>query len=461
MGNLVKTRLKPMLALAILVAGARAEDSTGVRFDEFKARMAMEFGHVVRGEFRTAGTHSEPIRNLALNRNIVFLEQSGQFNEAWEFKAGLMGVLWWPYTPIAGPPGTRTMRVEPKLSILTARKIFDPAEADSYVEAGFFPYKYNRDAWNLGEYLYRSGTYPGSLWTNDGYQLMDHAAYDAYGVHARFSNFGGNLTHDFNFFTEAATDPIGDITPAYELSFNHPVFQFGFGAAYNRGLSYRPSQTRPKDDANSYIEVQADPAKGIAYYKGPFLGAPIAIQGDTTRPFAVLHNWTQRGLKLMGRAALDLGFLIPEASRSPEDLRLYAEVAVLGWENQPYFYEKRSERIPIMLGVNLPTFRILDLVAFQAEYYNAQFNDTYYYNIGSLPIWKVENYQTRDQESYKKSPWRWSLYGRKSFNRIVNIHAQVASDHLRLREATNAFTEYELTLYPRNWYYLVRMEIGI
>lgn len=458
-------RLLPWLLLWTCTA-ARAEASTPVpeptvEFDEFKARMALEFGHLVRGEFRTGGTFAEPIRNLGLNRNIVFLEQSGSLGDRWSFDAGLMGVLWWPYTNTAGPPGTRTMRVEPRLSVLSAMRAFGDRRDSSYLRLGYFPYKYNPDARNLGEYLYRSGTYPGNVVTSDGYQLMDHAAYDALGAQVRISAFGGILTHDFNVFAEPVIDPVGDLTPAYEMSFSVPIVQLGLGAAYNRGLAYHPSQSRPRDLANSYIEAQADPAAGRAYYLGPFLGAPVSVQGDTTQPFRVLHRWTQRGLKLMGRAALDLGFLLPESLRSPGDLRIYVEAAVLGWENQPYFYEKRSQRIPVMAGINIPAFKALDLLSFQAEYYNSPFNDTYYYNIGSLPIWKVENFATRDLDKYKMSPWRWSLYGRKSVNRILDVHAQIACDHLRLRETTTSPTEYELMLYPENWYYLVRMEIGI
>ncbi|MBW8887488.1 MAG: hypothetical protein JF616_06990 [Fibrobacteres bacterium] len=423
--------------------------------------MALEFGHLVRGEFRTGGTFAEPIRNLGLNRDIVFLEQSGSVGKSWSLDAGLMGILWWPYTNTAGPPGTRTMRVEPKLSILSAARALGDGGTSGFLRLGYFPYKYNPDARNLGEYLYRSGTYPGNIVTSDGYQLMDHAAYDAFGTQLHITAFGGALSQDINLFAEPITDPVGDLTPAYEIAYSGPLAQLGLGAALNRGLAFHPSQSRPRDLANSYIEVQADPAAGRAHYVGPFLGAPVSVQGDTTQPFRVLHHWTQRGVKLMGRAAFDLGFLLPESVRSPGDLRIFAEAAVLGWENQPYFYEKRSQRIPVMAGVNIPAFRALDLLSFQAEYYDSPFNDTYFYNIGSLPIWKVENYATRDLDKYKMSPWRWSLYGRKTVNRILDVHAQIACDHLRLRETTTSPTEYELMLYPKNWYYLVRMEIGI
>ena len=468
MGNLGKTCLKflPGLAFAAaamapLRAAAETAETPKIEFDEFNVRMALEFGQLVKGSFQTAGDKASKLDFQPLNRNIIFLTQNGRFGEAWEVSAGLMGVLWWPFTAEAGPPATRTVRVDPRLSILRGRYGFGEADNRSFVEFGYFPYKYNRDAWNLGEYLYRSGTYPGNVVTTDGYQLMDHAAYDAYGAHFRYSTFAGKVLHDVNLFSEPNVDPIGDITPAYELSLNLGALQMGVGAAYNRGLSYRPSLTRRDDPANEYIEVAADPGTGRAYYKGPLQGAPDAVQSDTTKPYTMLSRWTQQGVKLMTRAAVDLGSLLPEDLRSPDDLRLYAEVAVLGWKNQPYYYEKRSQRIPIMAGLNLPTFKMIDLLAFQVEYYDNPFNDMYNYNILSLPVWKVQDYQTMDKDTYVDSPWKWSLHARKSLNRILDIHIQAASDHLRLRDLLSAPTEYEMTLKPANWYYLVRMEMGI
>ncbi len=459
----VKAYPKILSALALLAAaaGPLRADGPVIEFDEFDVRMALEFGHIIDGGTQVAGQKANPIKNVAMNRNIIFLTQNGKFGESWDVSAGLMGVLWWPYTPEGGPPATRTVRVDPRLSVLKTRWSFGAADNRSFLELGYFPYKYNRDAYNLGEYLYRSGTYPANIVTTDGYQLMDHAAFDAYGAHFRYSAFAGMVQQDVNLFMEPNIDPIGDVTPAYEVSLNRPWFQIGAGAAYNRGLSYHPSLNRPDDPANTYIEVTADPALGRAYYKGPLEGAPVSIKSDTTKPYNVLSHWTQQGIKLMAHASVDLGGLLPEADRSPEDLRIYTEIAVLGLENQPYYYEKLSERIPIMIGINLPTFRALDLLSLQVEHYDNPFNDMYNYNILSLPVWKVQDYPTRDRIFYVNSPWKWSLYGRKSLNRLLNVHVQVASDHLRLRDLLSAPTEYEMTLKPANWYYLVRMEMGI
>ena len=47
------------------------------------------------------------------------------------------------------------------------------------LDVGYFPFKYNGDAWNLGEYLFRTGTYPQFLITN-----FDFAASRVAGVNA-------------------------------------------------------------------------------------------------------------------------------------------------------------------------------------------------------------------------------------------------------------------------------------
>jgi hypothetical protein len=447
------------IAAAAMAAAAQDSDSALTRFgfDGFEARMALEAGHLVNGEFQRAGSDARPMSMVPMNRNIVFLDQDASYGEDWDFNAGFMGVMWWPFTPEAGPPGTRTVRVESRVSRLKARRNFGEGKP-AYLEFGYFPYKYNPDAWNLGEYLYRSGTYPGVINTTDGVQLMSSPAYYAYGARFHWDMAGGLLAHDVNLFSEPAVDPIGDITPAYELSLKTSILEVGAGAAWNRGFSYRPSRLEPKDQANLYVQWKGDATTPA--YTGPFEGAPDAVLTGAV-PVDTLHIWTHKGVKVMARAALDLGFLLPEDKRSPGDLRIYAEAAVLGWADQPYYYTNRSRRMPVMAGLNVPTFGLLDLLAFQAEHYNAEFNSTYNLYINGLPIWKVEDFATKDAQHYKPNPWRWSMHGRKQINRLANLNFQVASDHLRMRDLLTLPTEYEMTQKPGNWYYLLRLDVGI
>ena len=117
--------------------------------------------------------------------------------------------------------------------------------------------------------------------------------------------------------------------------------------------------------------------------------------------------------------------------------------------------------MPIMAGINLPTFRLLDLLSFQAEYYSSPFNGIKAYTESSLPIWTVKDYQTRDMDALKVGKWKWSALASKKLNRLLTFNAQVANDHLRLRTFDASLSQYDLTQGPSNWYYLMNMEISL
>jgi hypothetical protein len=192
----------------------------------------------------------------------------------------------------------------------------------------------------------------------------------------------------------------------------------------------------------------------------------------------VLYRWTFKGVKAMGRAVLNLNSLLPVAARHPEDLRFFGEVAVLGWENQPLYYEKPSERMPIMFGVNVPTFKFVDVLTLQGEYYASPFNDIAKFNSASLPIWGnnyVKKYDSTTFDNYlvldangkivpivnHKDDWKWSVYAKKTVNKMITVYGQAASDHLRLTDGKFNASPVPLTGSPKEWYYLLRLEFSL
>ena len=182
------------LSLLLLGCGSALEATDSLVLDRLDMNLKLDAGQIVNG-FYVRKVEFQPV-----NRNTVGLSERAKYGDAWEFNAGFEGILWWPFgaSDLGLPPEQRTVRVEPRLSQAKARLNLIPESNQAYVELGFFPYKYNPDARNLGEYLYRSGTYPGVVQTTDGLHLMDHAAYDAYGVHAHLSFFDGLLGQDLN-----------------------------------------------------------------------------------------------------------------------------------------------------------------------------------------------------------------------------------------------------------------------
>jgi hypothetical protein len=459
MHNFVKSFLYFLLVAGLAVGALRAEEGgdSAIQFEEFVPKFAVDFGQIVKGR-----NHSSEFKYQPLNRNTINLNQTTKYGDSWKFDIGLMGLIWWPFNTNPTEPIHRTMRVEARLSQAISKWDFGQVAGTRFLEFGFFPYKYNPDAHNLGEYLYRSGTYPGVVYTTDGFLLMDHALYDAYGGHLHFSNFDGILNHEINFFSEQATAPTGDLTPAYELNVKSTLFELGCGIAFNRAISFRPRSLKPKTPENTFATV-IDEVTDVNGIKDTVERSGRLDQLVTFNPLdTVIHSyWTKRGLKLMIRGVIDLGFLLPESHRGAEDLRIFAEAAILGWENQGFFYEKRSERVPIMGGINLPALGLLDLVSIQSEYYPARFDDIQSLTAYSLPIWDVKNFSTYNPSEYKRDDWKWSLYARKAIGKLFKVHAQIANDHLRLREFLQEQSGETLTRTPSHWYYLLRLECGL
>jgi len=436
----------------------------------------IDFGHLVRGTNPYDPQGDPHISALPLNRTGVLAIQDvsvGRF----DVSAGLGGLIWWPYGGGITDADERVMQVKPTIPVARARWQFgSPSSVAGSLMVGTFSYKYNPDAKNLGEYLYRAGTYPGFLWTTEGWLLMNRANNYSNGVLLSLSQFKGMLKHNFSLFMETQYYPVGDFSPGYDLAFTSDWVELGGGVVLNHFLPLHPSALKPKDDENTYVRAVDTANDTTVFYYGPKNAAPFDLTSPTIRDIDTLHRWTHKGVKVMGRAALKLGSLLPDGMRGPEDLRIFAEAAVLGWENQPLYYEKRSERMPIMFGINLPTLKTLDVLSVQGEYYSSPFNDIDRYNSASLPIWEahfekdpVSGRALTDANgkviptSVHKDDWKWSIYAKKTVNKAITVYAQAASDHLRLMSGPRQVktSNVALTSSPKEWYYLIRMEFSL
>ena len=72
----------------------------------------------------------------------------------------------------------------------------------------------------------------------------------------------------------------------------------------------------------------------------------------------------------------------------------------------------------------------------------------------AYPIWS----DAAADGEYHRDDWKWSLYARKTLNRILTIHLQAADDYLRLPLFNYNPSDMALTQNPKNWYYLMRLE---
>jgi hypothetical protein len=393
-------------------------------------------------------------------RTSVWITQEAVVAERLRLVMGVGGIFWYAL-PTSSNINTRITQFGPGISQAQGTYTFgDLADPAATLQMGYFPYKYNPDAKNLGEYLMRSGTYPGYLVTG-GWNMLNSAAFMMQGLRANFSLWDGKFQSDVLLAMENSLPPMFSISPAYVATVKPTNgIQVGAGIACNHCLPIKPSRESPKVGTNMVIES--------ATYDTT-LGAYVYEKDSSS-------FYTFQGIKVSANASVDPKAFVPMPFLGPEDLKLYGEIAVLGWKNYSYMYEKRTERMPIMVGLNLPAFKLLDVLALEVEYYNSPWINSFYsqYRGAGLPIPMIPGIDqdgTADQATVdqyasdvRRDNWKWSLFARKQVVKGIEIYAQAASDHIRTINAEAGPMPAMTPITNRNgkeWYYIVRLQFGI
>jgi hypothetical protein len=389
---------------------------------------------------------------------------------------------------------TRRLNFYPYLS--RADLIYTPGDKENpslVVDAGYFPFKYNGDSRNLGEYLFRSGTYPQYLITNFDFPMSRLMG-------ARVSGYPSDkFKWDVLATTNIEWTAIGDLNLSGLLSWKpSPLLELGLGGSWCSILSVNRDNTSPipdpKEKSNAYIY------KGKKYF------------------------YTFAGQKAMGRLSLDFKSILPRSDFfGKQDLKLYSEAAILGLINYPKSmdgytqYDTLWQRMPIMAGLNWPTHPLvaplsatvpvflynfappsykftgvggvrvltaagtgiaagaatwllgkllhrrlsLDLLSVETEWFGNQYpNDMNQIVFDNLPTALSSMAEEQVGTTYlnnHQDDIKWSLYGRKTFLGHLNVSFQFANDHMRWYHLDYSQSEWREALRDSdNWYYTIK-----
>lgn len=408
----------------------------------------IDLGQIVSGDIYAGPVREGRVENQTITRTGVYLTEAGTYNERLAIKLTIGGLFWWPI-PETNQFQTRLIKFGPGVGQAQGVYSFgeDLENPAAKLQFGLFPHKYS-EAVNLGEYLYRSGTYPGTL-VSGGWSYINAASYLAQGLRLTVPTLGGSLTHDFTLYMERDLQPAHDLSPSYTATFKPgKFFEISSGVVWSHAISLNSDRLAPERDENAYNTVTGK----------PITGAIDSITMNTTPEQKAYYTF--KGFKFMARASVGAG-----------DFRLYSELALLGIENQPYFYENRTERMPIMLGLNLPTFGLLDRLTGEIEYRKARFANSNYSPLqiqSPIPVDPAKSYNLDESGApingglYPvETDWKWTIYAKRKFTDGVSVVGQVASDHLRHFEFTAMPAAVSATPDPNDWYYVLRLEIGI
>ncbi|HAO98529.1 MAG TPA: hypothetical protein DCQ83_00635 [Fibrobacteres bacterium] len=435
---------------------------------------SFDFGQIVKGTLYDGSDIGSATKgdDQQITRTGVYLTESGTYNERLTIQLTVGGLFWFalPERDKNGVASFQTTRIYfgPGVGQAQGTYMFgsDPKNPVARLQFGLFGHKYSESV-NLGEYLYRSGTYPGVL-TSGGWSYINAASYLAQGARLTIPMLGGNLTHDITMYMERDLEPTNDISPGYVVSYKPlPFLELGAGIVWAHGISFNSDRLAPKKDANAYSKITNRPIKGAD------------ARGDTATantPQNQIGYYTFKGFKTMGRLSLDLGALLGVDPAHSGDFKLYSEIALLGIEDQPYYYEKKSERMPVMGGISVPTFGLLDQLSFELEYHKSKFPNTNGSLLqGQLPIpinygedpyvYDESNYTGAAKDSveklWEKDDVKWTVYARRRIVNGLSVFVQAADDHLRHFNFAATPSTLPATSRPSDWYYVVRLEFGI
>ncbi|MBF0431100.1 MAG: hypothetical protein HQK83_07470 [Fibrobacteria bacterium] len=281
--------------------------------------------------------------------------------------------------------------------------------------------KYNQDAKHLGEYLLSSGAYSPWLVNNFAFPM-----YKAMGARVSSRLLDGKIRQDLVLSSERNYQPHGDYSLSYVAGVALGDFiDVGAGISYSRLIPV----SWEKLEENIKTRYARDDS-----------GEVIIEDGDTLR-------YTPRGMKLVARASLDPKVLLPAIPFGPNDLKIYSEIALLGVKNYGTTYDKRSERMPVMFGMHIPTFNCLDIFSFEIEYYNSPYRLIPDINPDAKE--SVDAFVDRDN-------WRWALYAKKTLIPGWSVTGLIASDHFRYPYEDGGYFE-ERMLASTHWHWRFRV----
>lgn len=314
---------------------------------------------------------------------------------------------------------------------------------------GVFPYKYNPDVRNLGEFLFRSGTYPG--WIINEFD-MPFARLTGLKVG---TNLFGSIQQDLLLTSETEMPPAYDFSLSYLGKYNfRNIFELGWGVELARILPINGKETTPHNWEN-VIEIKN--GRQVVVYDSANNVYDTSIVGDT-----VFYTFT--GIKPMVRFSFDPKPFLPESILrflNKDDLRIYAEAVVLGLKNQGTDYDTLKQRIPVMFGLNIPTGKILDLLSLEFEYYSSPYPNSY-----QRIVFGGDRNPTRPLivdpimylPDYSKDTWKWSIYAKRSFGTHFSVIAQAARDHIFTAQNFGDTQDREESLIkPGHWWWVLKL----
>jgi hypothetical protein len=411
---------------------------------EFSGYGAFEGGQIVKGHYVKL-TAAPEIEHIWLGHVYAGISVLGTLNKHFSALVTIESRLWYTtplqmqrdYSTWGAPAQNYDVTIPNAVGML---KFGDTNDLAFNIKVGRFEYKYNPQAMDLGEYLFRTGCYPAYIQTNFDLPLARITGISIANI--LFSKF----KHELLLTTMKDVRPFYDFTLTYlaNLSF-HPSYDISAGIQFDHLISVDENETSPKTNYFSY-----------GYQKSP---------GDTA-------YYTFKGTKLMLRFSFDPKRFFNTSIFGEKDGIFYAEAAILGLKNYPrsniydstnicniYGYDDIFQKMPIMFGINIPTFKFFDVLCIEGEWFGSRYPDSYGPNFNITPAPATIPADGSPDDYIRRDDWKWAIYAKKTLFGGLSIIGLMARDHLRTEIYIKKDQDFETTLIKNNhWYWMLKIK---
>jgi len=267
------------------------------------------YGHWQVGEV-VKGSASSLMDHQWINSAVVGLVITANPSERLSIKISPEFKLFFPY-PELNTIGTRRSQAVSYINEINGNIAFGDVE-NPFAEfrLGVFNYKYNPDVKDLGEYLFRTGTYPPFMINN-----FDYAKARLCGMVLRL-NPVPDLKVDAILTSELQYYPLYDFSLSFIAEYKLlKAFNFGAGVDFARLIPVDERKTSPDENTPNVGER----AYQMIQYK----------KNSSDTGYSGLYTF--KATKLMARVNVDPKVFFPDLGFfGKEDLKIYGEIAITG-----------------------------------------------------------------------------------------------------------------------------------
>lgn len=324
---------------------------------------------------------------------------------------------------------------------------------------GIFTYKYNDNARDFGEYIYRTGTYPPFSITD-----FDFPKARLCGTSLRVKPVTG-LSLDMLLTTELQYAPLYDFSLAYfgKYSFKN-IVTVGAGIDFARLLSVDDAKTSPDSSAGATMSG----IDKISYRK----------------PDGTVGFYSFKATKLMATLSFDPKPLLPFRDIfSAADLQLYGEIGLTGFPIKSIpdsifqydYYSDITRLMPMMFGFNFPIYSLInqlvnvifsvqapismndDVLSFEFEYFPSRMPNDYHNAMAGQAIPYYEPFGGYFPGMFRDREWGWAFYTHKEIISGFSVTAQFAFDHLRMSYLDGSTSTNEALTTKGHWYWVTKL----